>query len=111
MGAAKIAFATALCAFLFGAAQAQEVETYAVGLQGDVFSPADLKIPANKPFILKIANQEAAAVEFEAKGMGIEKIAPAGAEIIVHVRPLKPGHYKLVNEYREDIAKIELVVE
>jgi hypothetical protein len=91
--------------------RADETPVFALTLQGDVFLPADLKVPAGKAFTLKVANNEKGPVEIEAKDLKIEKVAASGAEIIAHVKPLKPGRYLLVNEYREDVAKTFVVAE
>ncbi len=92
-------------------ALADEVATYVLTLENDAFSPADLKIPADKPFVLKVVNKEKAGVEIEAKDLKIEKIVAAGDESIAHVKAQKPGRYLLVNEYKEDTVKTFVVVE
>jgi Cupredoxin-like domain len=92
-------------------ARADEVATYVLTLENDAFAPADLKIPAGKPFVLKVVNKEKAGVEIEAKDLKIEKVVAAGGEVIAHVKAQKPGRYLLVNEYKEDTVKIDVVVE
>ena len=92
-------------------ARADEVVTYVLTLENDAFTPADLKIPAGKPFVLKVVNKEKAGVEIEAKDLKIEKVVAAGGEVIAHVKAQKPGRYLLVNEYKEDAVKTDVVVE
>lgn len=93
------------------AARAQEAAPIEIVLQNDVFSPADAKVPANVGFVLKLVNKEKAAVEFEAKDLKIEKVVVPGGEALLRVRPLKPGRYLLVNEYKEASVKTFLVAE
>jgi hypothetical protein len=107
-----LAVLTGLAAPLFNSpARADEVATYVLTLENDAFAPTDLKIPAGKPFVLKVVNKERAGVEIEAKDLKIEKVVAAGGEVIAHVKAQKPGRYLLVNEYKEDTVKIDVVVE
>ena len=91
-------------------AAAQEA-TFTLTLEGDQFSPADLKIPAGKAFVLKVINKEKAAVEIEAKDLKIEKVVAVGGEIVARVKAMAPGRYLLVNEYKEDTVKTFIIVE
>jgi len=98
---------------MFGgaAANAADAPTIEVTLQNDTFSPAEVKVAANTAVILKFINKDAAAAEIEAKDLNIEKVVVGNSEIIVRVRPLKPGKYLFVNEYKEDVTKGYVVVE
>jgi hypothetical protein len=82
-----------------------------VVLQGDQFTPSEIKVPAGQSIVLRFTNKETKAAEIEAKDLKIEKVVPAGGSITARVKPLKPGRYLLVNEYREDVAKAYVVVE
>jgi hypothetical protein len=94
-----------------GAANAADAPPIEVTLQNDAFSPAEVKLPANTAVILKFINKDAAAAEIEAKDLNIEKVVVGNSEIIVRVRPLKPGKYLFVNEYKEDVTKGYVIVE
>ena len=100
-----------LAGILAAPAHADDVATYILTLENDAFTPADLKVPAGKPFVLKVVNKEKAGVEIEAKELKIEKVVVAGDEVIAHVKAQKPGRYLLVNEYKEDNVKTYIVVE
>jgi hypothetical protein len=91
--------------------RAEDLPTFELVLENNVFTPADLRVPANTAFRLKVLNKEKAGAEIESKDLKIEKVVAAGGEILARVRPMKPGRYLLVNEYREDIAKAFVVVE
>ena len=104
----------ALAGALLGAGAPARAETVApieVTLQADVFSPAEVKAPANTPFVLKFINKDAAAAEIEAKDLKVEKVVAGKSEIIVRVPAMKPGRYLFVNEYKEDAVKGFVVVE
>ncbi len=94
-----------------GRSLAQEPNLYTLVLQADAFTPADLKIPAGKPFTLRVVNKDAIGVEIEAKDMKIEKVVAAGSEMLAHVKALTPGKYLVVNEYKEDSVKTFIEVE
>ena len=100
-----------LAGFLAAPAHSEDAATYVLTLENDAFTPADLKVPADKPFTLKVVNKEKAGVEIEAKDLKIEKVVVAGDEMIAHVKAQKPGRYLLVNEYKEDQVKTYIVVE
>jgi len=92
-------------------ASAQEGSTYVLTLEGDAFTPAELKVPAGQPFVLRLVNKENSAAEFEAKELKVEKIVAAGADAIARVKAMQPGRYLLVNEFKEDTVKTFVVVE
>jgi hypothetical protein len=92
-------------------AAAEDALSFKMTLENDVFTPAEIKVPANKPFVLKVLNGERTAAEIESGDLKFEKVAPAYTEIILRVRPMRPGRYLLYNEYREDVAKAYVVVE
>ena len=104
----------ALAGALLGAGAPARAETVApieVTLQGDAFLPAEVKAPANTPFVLKFINKDSAAAEIEAKDLKVEKVVAGKSEIIVRVPAMKPGRYLFVNEYKEDAVKGFVVVE
>jgi len=102
----------AAVAFGFGsAALAADPEPMTITLKADVFTPSEVKAPANQPFVLKFINQDAAAAEIEAKDLKIEKVVAGNGEIIVRVLPMPPGRYLFVNEYKEDTVKGYVTVE
>ena len=94
-----------------GAATAADPATIEVTLQNDAFSPAEVKVAAGTAVVLKFINKDAGAAEIEAKDLNIEKVVVGNSEIIVRVRPQKPGKYLFVNEYKEDVTKGYVVVE
>ena len=91
--------------------RAEDAVTYEVTLSKDVFTPAEIKVPAGKPFMLKLTNNNAKPAELESKQMKVEKIAPANASIVVRVRAMEPGKYLFVDEFQEDTAKAHVIVE
>lgn len=102
---------TFLISFGSISARAADELTVEVTLQNDAFSPAEVKVPAGKAFVLKVINRDSGAAEIEAKELKIEKVVAGNSEIRARVRAQQPGRYLVVNEYKEDTVKAFVVVE
>jgi heme/copper-type cytochrome/quinol oxidase subunit 2 len=74
-------------------------------IAGHKFTPADVTVPANQKFQIKVTNHDGTPAEFESHDMKVEKIVVPGGTITVNVGPLKPGTYQFVDEYNPDDAK------
>jgi Cupredoxin-like domain len=92
-------------------AHAEDLVTYEITLTGAAFDKTEIKVPAGKPFIIKLNNTNAAAAELEAKDLKIEKAAVGKSSIVVRVKAMEPGKYLFVDEYQEDVAKGFVIVE
>lgn len=90
---------------------ADDIITYETTLKDKAFTVAEIKVPAGKPFIIKLNNANAAAAELESKELKIEKIVAGNASIVVRVKAMPAGKYLFVDEYQEDVAKGYIVVE
>jgi Cupredoxin-like domain len=75
------------------------------------FTPAELKVPANKRLKITVVNNDATPEEFESKALKVEKVIPGKSKGVVRIGPLKPGRYSFVGEYHEDTAKGAVVAE
>jgi hypothetical protein len=107
----RLVLALALIAAAATPALAADSVTYETTLKGQAFTPAEIKVPANTDFILKLINDNAAPAELEAKDLKIEKVAAGNSSIVVRVKGLSPGKYLFVDEYQEDVAKGYVIVE
>ena len=101
--------AVGLCAFA-AAAQAQQATEIQLSYKDKKFDPAEISAPANTPIVIKLKNLDAKAMEFESKPLKIEKVIAANSEAVVNVRAQKPGKYKFVDEYNEDVAIGNVIV-
>jgi len=107
----KTAFAAiALCAFTVAGANAQQATEVQLSYKDKKFTPAEVTVPANTAFTIKVKNLDAKAMEFESKPLKIEKVIAANSEAVVNVRAQKPGKYKFVDEYNEDVAIGNVIV-
>ncbi len=91
----------ALSSFACASAQAnaEDLQTYALALKGHRITPAELHVPANKPFILVITNEDNTADEFEMSSPPLEKVIQPGAAGRVRVRPLSPGRFTFFDDF------------
>ncbi len=92
-------------------ALAEDVPSFDLALDGTTFTPAEIHVPANKPFIIKFKNNNAGVAELEAKDFGIEKKAAGKSEVIVRVKGGAAGKYLFVDEFQEDVAKGQIIAE
>jgi hypothetical protein len=108
----RTAFTVATAAVLLSVpALADDPQSFELSLKGTVFTPAELHVPAGKPFVIKFKNENSAPAELEAKDLKIEKVAAGNSEIVARVKALPAGKYLFVNEYEEDVAKGYVIVE
>lgn len=80
-------------------------------IENNRFSPAEIKVPAGKPFTLVVTNKDGKPEEFESKELRIEKIIPAGKTANIRVRALKPGSYPFFGEFNPKTAQGRIIAE
>lgn len=92
-------------------AQAEDAKTYPLVIKDAAFQPAEIHVPKDTPFVIKLTNSNAAPVELEAKELKIEKVAAGNSDIVVKVKAMPAGKYLFVDEFQEDVAKGYVIVE
>jgi hypothetical protein len=75
------------------------------------FSPAEIHVPAGKPAVLVVKNEDATAEEIDSPPLKVEKVIAAGKEVTIHLRPLAQGRYPFAGEYHADTAQGVVVAE
>ena len=75
------------------------------------FSPEELRVKANAPFVLVITNKDKEDEEFEMSSLRIEKIVPGGKTLQLKMPALKPGTYQFIGDFNEKTAKGRIVAE
>jgi len=75
------------------------------------FSPEELRVKANAPFVLVITNKDKEDEEFEMSSLRIEKIIPGGKTLQLKMPALKPGTYQFIGDFNEKTAKGRIVAE
>jgi plastocyanin len=98
----------ALLSFVPAALHAQD---YTVTIKDHKFTPAEIKVPANKRVEITVINDDATPEEFESKPMKVEKVIPGKSKGVVRIGPLKAGRYPFVGEFHESTAKGTVIAE
>ncbi len=75
------------------------------------FSPAEIKIPANKRVKITIINNDPMPEEFDSSALKVEKVVPGHSKGVVRIGPLPPGKYPFIGEYHESTAKGVVIAE
>jgi hypothetical protein len=83
-------------------AVADDLQTYKLELKGHKFTPAELRVPAAKPFWIVVTNNDDEADEFEMGAPTLEKMIQPGAEGRLWIRPLAPGRYTFFDDFHPD---------
>jgi len=89
---------------------ADDGTTIEVSVKDHKFEPAEVKAAAGTALVFKVKNLDAAPVEFESEPLQFEMVVKPNAEIMVKVKPQKPGHYVFFDDLHQD-TKGTLVVE
>jgi hypothetical protein len=93
------------------AAPAVRADDLTLTIKNHKFTPAEIKVPANKRVQLTVVNDDATPEEFESHELKVEKIIPGKTKAVVRIGPLKPGRYPFFGEFHEDTAKGTLIAE
>ena len=109
--AATLFAASALAVLALGAAAWAADPEIALTIEGNRFSPEEIRVKAGAAFVLVITNKDKSAEEFESKDLKIEKVIPGGKSAKVRIPPLKAGTYGFVGEYHEKTAKGRIIAE
>ncbi len=75
------------------------------------FTPEELRVKANTPFVLVITNKDKEEEEFEIATLRIEKMVPGGKTLPLKMPALKPSTYVFVGEFHEKTAKGRIIAE
>lgn len=84
---------------------------FIIVIKNHVFTPSEVRIPANTKVKLIVDNQDATAEEFESKDLKREKVIPAMSKGTISVGPLKAGKYSFFGEFHEKTARGAVIVE
>lgn len=94
----------------FAPSQARAAD-YTLTIKDHKFTPAEIKMPANKRVTIEVVNKDITPEEFESSVLKVEKVIAGNSSGTVRIGPLKPGRYPFIGEFHEDTAKGTVVVE
>ncbi|EAY57255.1 cupredoxin domain-containing protein [Leptospirillum ferriphilum] len=90
--------------------RAETSATYVLHLQKHVFSPENLIVPAHRPIILHVSNDDNHPEEFESYDLEFEIIVLPHHAIDVPIRALPPGTYEFFGDFHPRTARGHLTV-
>lgn len=91
--------------FVGGPAIADELTNIDVTIKDHRFTPSEIHVPAGKPTMLTIKNEDPTAEEFDSAALKVEKVIAGGRSATVRLRPLGAGRYPFMGEYHADTAQ------
>jgi hypothetical protein len=80
-------------------------------VKNHLFTPSEIKVPANQRIKLNVHNQDNTPEEFESHSLNREKLIPAGTKAVIYIGPLKPGRYDFFGEFNPSTAKGVVIAE
>jgi len=86
-------------------------DTFKTTIKGHVFTPSEIKVPANKRVMITVVNEDATAEEFDSSALKVEKVVAGKSQGVVRIGPLPPGRYPFIGEYHESTAKGVVIAE
>jgi plastocyanin len=99
-------FPTLLVALsLSGPAIAEDLTNIDVTIKNHRFAPSEIHVPAGKPAMLTIKNEDSTAEEFDSSALKVEKVIAGGRTSTVRLRPLGAGRYPFMGEFHADTAQ------
>jgi plastocyanin len=107
--ATAVAVVTGFAAFA-PLASADDGTTLEVSVKDHQFQPAEFKAAAGTAIVFKVKNLDTSPVEFESEPLQFETVVKPNAEILVKVKPQKPGRYAIFDDLHQE-TKATLVVE
>ena len=103
-------FMAVIAGLVTSLAQAADNEVV-LTIKNHLFSPAEIKVPANQRIKLSVHNQDSTPEEFESHSLNREKLIPAGAKAVIYIGPLKSGRYDFFGEFNPTTAKGVVIAE
>jgi Cupredoxin-like domain len=92
-------------------ALADDVTKVEVTIKDHKFSPSEIHVPASRPAVLVVRNEDATPEEIDSRQLKVEKVIAGGKEVTIHLRPLAQGRYPFAGEYHSDTAQGVVVAE
>ncbi len=90
-------------------AHADDMPTYKLLMKDGRLHPATLEVPANTRFRLEVRNDGPGATEFESIELRKELVLAPGVTRNLVFYPLKPGSYKIFDEFHLETGQGRIV--
>jgi len=73
-----------------------------IRLEHGRFGPAQVAVPANTPFKVRVTNADTVAIEFESFELHRERVVQPGETITIYFPPLASGTYQFFDDFHHD---------
>jgi plastocyanin len=83
---------------------------FQIHAQDGHFEPAELLVPADRAFTIRVTSTEKTAIEFESFELHRERVVQPGATITVLMPALGPGTYKFFDDFHHDTPEGVIIV-
>jgi len=80
-----------------------------ITVTGGRFAPAQVVVPANAAFKIRVTNADTAAIEFESFELHRERVVLPGETITVFMPALPPGTYPFFDDFHRDTPEGAIV--
>ncbi|MBU2097418.1 MAG: cupredoxin domain-containing protein [Gammaproteobacteria bacterium] len=98
--------------FIHARTQAQGsdgIPTIDLRIRNHLFIPAQLTVPANTRFRLRVINEDKTPEEFESAALNREKVIMGESEGVIFLGPLPVGEYSFFGEFNPRTAQGRLI--
>jgi len=92
-------------------AVAADMPEYTLVIQGHMYRPSSLQVPANTKFKLLVHNVDSVPSEFESNDFNREQIVLPGTTATVYVGPLDKGRYIFFDDFHRDSGRGVLIAQ
>jgi Cupredoxin-like domain len=86
-------------------------DSFKTTIKDHVFTPSEIKVPANKRVMITVVNEDSTSEEFDSSALKVEKVVAGKSQGVVRIGPLPPGKYPFIGEYHESTAKGVVIAE
>jgi plastocyanin len=94
-----------------GQGRAEDLMNIDLSIRDHRFTPAEIHVPAGKPVMLTIKNEDSTVEEFDSSALKVEKVIVGGRTATLRLRPLGAGRYPFMGEYHSDTAQGVVIAE
>lgn len=106
----KLASLAAMLAWA-GPAAAADLPEFSLVIKNHAYQPAELHVPADTKFKVRVTNEDATPEEFESTDFNRESVVLPNRSIVVFIGPLKAGSYGFFGDFHRDTAQGRLIAD
>ncbi len=96
---------------LFTAMLQAKTPIFEIEIQGHLFQPSELRIPAGTKVKLVVYNRDKTPEEFESYELNREKVIVGNRKAIIFIGPLPAGEYPFFGEFYPETAQGKVIAE